>query len=214
MPGSATATAGGITLYEILGVMPGASLDEIRDACAERRDALSPARLSGAPSKVVSAASLALRSVDAAWQVLADRPARQRYDEAAGIRRPGTGLVPAGQVPSEPGWDPDLTGNPLVDAGFAGVFTALEIADELAGWLAPHPHAARRVTVPDIRGLFYRPCSELIGRAGLQLVVVRLTAHPAPVEGLVVGQSPAAGRKARRGSMLTAEVWHPPEPGR
>ncbi|MBO0808385.1 MAG: DnaJ domain-containing protein, partial [Actinobacteria bacterium] len=91
MPGSATATASGITLYEILGVMPGASLDEIRDACAERRDALSPARLSGAPSKVVSAASLALRSVDAAWRVLADPEARQRYDESAGISRPGAG---------------------------------------------------------------------------------------------------------------------------
>lgn len=204
MPGSATATAGGITLYEILGVMPGATLDEIRDACAERRDALSPARLSGAPSKVVSAASLALRSVDAAWRALADPAARQRYDESAGISRPGTGLELPVPVPSEPGADL-LLGR----AEFA-----VAAIEELADWLAPHPHASRRVTVPDIRGLFYRPCSELIGRAGLQLVAVRLTAHPAPVEGLVVGQSPAAGQKARRGSMLTAEVWHPAEPGR
>lgn len=203
MPGSAAATAGGITWYEILGVMPGATLGEIRDACAERRDALSPARLSGAPSKVVSAATRALQSVDAAWRVLADPAARQRYDEAAGIQRSGTGLEAPVAVPSEPG----------ADLWLGQAEFAVAAMEELADWLAPHPHAARRVIVPDIRGLFYRPCCGLLARVGLRVAVVRLTPHPAPVEGLVVGQSPAAGRKARRDSTLTVEVWHPAEPG-
>jgi beta-lactam-binding protein with PASTA domain len=41
---------------------------------------------------------------------------------------------------------------------------------------------------------------------------IRLTAHPMPVEGLVVSQAPAPGERAHRGSTLTVQVWHPAEP--
>jgi PASTA domain len=77
--------------------------------------------------------------------------------------------------------------------------------------LAPHPAApSRRVTVPDVRGLFFSVCLPIAGKAGLRIVTVRLTEHPMPVDGLVVGQSPEAAARARRGSALTVRVWHPP----
>jgi beta-lactam-binding protein with PASTA domain len=41
---------------------------------------------------------------------------------------------------------------------------------------------------------------------------IRLTLHPMPVEGLVVGQTPAAGDRVHRESTLTVRLWHPSEP--
>ncbi len=56
----------------------------------------------------------------------------------------------------------------------------------------------RGLLVPDLRGLFYQPCQAVVTMAGLRMTVVRLTADPAPVEGLVVGQSPLLpGRSPR-----------------
>lgn len=73
------------------------------------------------------------------------------------------------------------------------------------------PSATRRgrLAVPDLRGLFYRSSQEIAAMAGLRLAVVRLTPDPLPVEGLVVGQSPAPGETVRRRSTLTVQVWHP-----
>ena len=76
--------------------------------------------------------------------------------------------------------------------------------------LASHPGPPRRVTVPDVRGLFYSTCSGITGKLGLRIAAVRLTEHPMPVDGLVVDQSPGPAVKARRGSVLTVQVWHPP----
>ena len=45
---------------------------------------------------------------------------------------------------------------------------------------------------------------------GLRVITVRLTAHPRPVDGLVVAQSPGPATRARRGTALTVQVWHPP----
>jgi hypothetical protein len=55
---------------------------------------------------------------------------------------------------------------------------------------------------------------EVVGRLGLHVAPVRLTPHPMPVDGLVVGQKPAPGERVHRNSTLTVQVWHPPEPGR
>jgi hypothetical protein len=52
------------------------------------------------------------------------------------------------------------------------------------------------------------------GRVGLHLHPIRLTPHPAPVEGLVVGQMPPPGKHVHRNSTLTVRLWHPSEPGR
>ncbi len=80
--------------------------------------------------------------------------------------------------------------------------------------MAPRPAAPpRRVVVPDVRGLFFGPCQAVATMAGFRLRVVRLTAAPLPVEGLVAGQWPASGAAVRRDSELTVEVWHPARRG-
>jgi hypothetical protein len=67
----------------------------------------------------------------------------------------------------------------------------------------------RRLTVPDVRGLFYRSSQAVAAMAGLRLAVVRLTSESLPVEGLVVGQSPDPGETVRHRSTLTIQIWHP-----
>ena len=54
------------------------------------------------------------------------------------------------------------------------------------------------MVVPDVTGLFYGACLEVAGRLGLHVAPVRLTPHPMPVDGLVVGQTPAPGERAHR----------------
>ena len=201
--------AGQLTWYDILDVSPGAPADEVQRAFAAKASVLRPELISGAPSNAVSAAGRASAAIEAARQVLTDPARRQRYDEEIGIRRPGQGLDRAEPVPSEigpgPAWysmrdgpDPDALADALTDA--LGV---------LADWLAPHPAPPRRIAVPDVRGLFVGPCRRLVTSLGLRLEIVQLTADPMPVEGLVVGQSPPPGTKARRSGTLTVQVWHP-----
>jgi beta-lactam-binding protein with PASTA domain len=80
----------------------------------------------------------------------------------------------------------------------------------LTDWLGPHPGPPRRVIVPDVKGLFYPVCLQIVGRLGFRIREIQLTEHPMPVEGLVVGQSPRPATKVRRASELTVQVWHPP----
>jgi hypothetical protein len=82
---------------------------------------------------------------------------------------------------------------------------------DIASGLAWHrrPRPPRRVTVPDVRGLFYNVCQEVAGRLGMQVTPVRLTERPMPVDGLIVDQDPPPG-VLRRGGQLTVRVWHPP----
>jgi beta-lactam-binding protein with PASTA domain len=79
----------------------------------------------------------------------------------------------------------------------------------LADLMTPHPAPARRVTVPDLRGLFMGSCLRIAGDLGLHLETVHLTAQPMAVEGLVVTQSPSPGTKVRRESTVTVQIWHP-----
>jgi curved DNA-binding protein CbpA len=194
-----------ITWYDILGVLPGASMEEIQRAYDSKASLLGPEFVAGAPSKVVAAASRAQRIIDTARRVLGDPVNRQRYDEAVSIRRSGEGLVRPEDFPSEGGWR-------LGDFGLAG---DLKVAEALAGlmaladWLAPRPRQPRRITVPDVRGLFHSVCFQIIGRLDLRVTVIQLTEHPTPVDGLVVDQSPRPPAKARRASELTVQVWHP-----
>ena len=111
----------------------------------------------------------------------------------------GGGLDRPPPVPSGPGADP---------AGRA--VTADMVLAALADVMTAHPAPPRRVTVPDLRGLFVRPALRAAGALGLHLDMIQLTAQPMPVEGLVVDQSPAPGTKARRFATLTVQVRHPP----
>ena len=185
-----------ITWYDVLNVLPDAGPGDIRHAWQARKAALQPGTLAGATPEVVSAAQRALRATDEAWRVLADPAARESYDEDIGFLRPGEGLASPSRGPS----GPDV----ILGEGWS-------TADEEA--LEPYSDRPSRVVLPDVRGLFYQACLEVAGRIGLHLVPIRLTPHPMPVEGLVVGQTPAPGQRVHRGSTLTVQVWHPPKPG-
>jgi len=194
-----------ITWYDVLGVLPGASAEQVRHARDAKVSLLRPELLAGAPSPVVTAARRAHEILDAARRVLADPEDRARYDEAAGIRREGGGLARRDGFPTEPGLTPGA-GLGAGNTGAALLGGLLALSD----WLGPHPGPPRRVAVPDVRGLFFSVCLEITGKLGLRVTTVRLTAHPMPVDGLVVAQSPKPATRARRGSPLTVQVWHPP----
>lgn len=195
-----------ITWYDILGVLPGASVRDIQDQYDGKARLLRPELLSGSPSTVVMAASRAQRILDAAWRGLGDPANRERYDEAAGFHRSSEGLAPPRDYPSDPGFGP-------ADSGYPGGVRAEELLGglmALTDWLAPHPHQPSRIPAPDFWGLFYSVCLEVAGRLGLHLTTVRLTEHPMPVDGLIVDQSPLPPAKIRRVGTLTVNVWHPP----
>jgi hypothetical protein len=194
----------GITWYDVLGVLPGASAEQVQRQHDSKVSLLRPEFLAGAPSPVVVAASRAREILDAARRVLADPVRRARYDEAVGLRGSGASLARRASFPSEPGQEPD--------AGFIVSTAGAELLSgvlALADWLAPHPDSPKRVAVPDVRGLFFSVCLGITGKLGLRVITVRLTEHPMPVDGLVVGQSPGPAAQARRGSALTLQVWHP-----
>jgi hypothetical protein len=195
----------GITCYSVLGVLPGSSPDQIKSAYDAKASQLRPQLLSGASSPVIKAASRAQLMLDAAWSLLGDPVNRKRYDEAVGIRRSGGGLASTEGFASEPGWgstDADFVGAPGAEV--------LGVLMELTDWLTPHPRPPSRLGVPDLRGLFYSVCLDIVTRVDLRLTAVRLTEHPMPVDGLVVDQSPRPPAKVRRDSELTVQVWHPP----
>ena len=184
-----------ITWYDVLGVLPDAPTDDIRLAWQARMLALQPGPLAGASSQVQSAADRARQAVEQAWRVLADPAAREAYDRNVGFVRPGEGLASPGRGPT----GPDVS----LGEGWS-------TADEEA--LEPYAHRPSRVVVPDVTGLFFRACMDVAGRIGLHLASVRLTPHPAPVEGLVVHQAPSPGKHAHRNSTLTVQLWFPQSP--
>jgi hypothetical protein len=195
-------------LYEILGVLPGASRHQIERAYRAQLAMLAPAMIAGSSTKVLKAVDRARATAEQAWRVLGDPSARARYDLETGLRTAGTGLERASSMPSEPGWNLGPAGTRLL-ASPDGAALVLGALDALAGWLAPDPGPTRRVVVPDVCGLFAGPGQRAAGGAGLRLKIVRLTANPMPVEGLIVGQSPAKDAKVRRFATLTVQVWHP-----
>lgn len=212
-----------ITWYDVLGVSSGADRDTVRDAYAQRSQQLRPELLNGAPSPVLLAAERAAAAVKAAWLVLSDPGRRRRYDREVGASR-GGGLrgtaafggssSPSGAAeladsagPLVLGTELDLMLNEMPEAAGA----VLDIFATLTPWTTPLPAApSRRITVPELRGLFFRACRDVVTTAGLRLAVERLTEDPMPVEGLVVGQSEKPGSHVRRKSTLTVQVWHPP----
>ena len=223
------AVAESITWYDVLGVSAGAAGDTVRDAYGQRSRQLRPELLTGAPSAVLQAAERARAAIEAAWLVLSDPGRRRRYDREAGVYSggglrgtaafggdswvAGSGGSPA---PSASGGSVPLVfgtelGELLGDGAEPAAGAALEIFATLSAWTTPLPAAPpRRITVPEVRGLFFRACQDVVTMAGLRLQVDRLTQEPMAVEGLVAGQSPAPGSHVRRLSTLTVQVWHPP----
>ena len=188
-----------ITWYDVLDVLPGAEPEKIRREYDAKRSLLRPELISGAPSNVLQGISRAQGILDNAWEVLGDPVSRGRYDESIGLRGPGGHLREPGTNPEGSGFGPPETGGDPTD----GYLT-------LTGWLGPQRRRAKRVAVPDVRGLFYNVCLEVAARWNLHVRTVRLTPHPMPVEGLVVDQSPRAPAELQRHGELTVSVWHPP----
>ena len=93
----------GITWYDILGAPPAASSEDIEQVYDAKSGVLRPDLLTGAPSKVVTAAERAQGIMNAARRVLGDPVSRQRYDEGAGLWRSGGSLDQHGTTPPGPG---------------------------------------------------------------------------------------------------------------
>jgi PASTA domain/DnaJ domain len=194
-----------LSYYDVLGVMPGASADEIRQSYNAKMSVLAPSMIAGAPSKAIAVVDRASAALEVARRILLDPAERRRYDTEIGILRPGTGLAAPVSVPSagswtrQPGW------------GGAGADPGAVVAGvgAIADWLAPHPASRRHVAVPDVRGLFIGAARRFLTMTGLRAEVVQLTKDPAPVEGLVVDQSPRADARVRRSTTVTVQVWHP-----
>jgi hypothetical protein len=183
-----------ITWYDVLGVLPDASAGDIRDAWQARTAALEPGMLAGAAPEVLAAADRARQAVADAGRVLGDPTARESYDERIRFARPGEGLEAPGRGPT----GPDVALGPNWS----------EANEEaLVAYGDPPSHLA----APDVTGLFYQACMDVAGRSGLHVEPVRLTPHPMPVEGLVVGQTPDPGERVHRNGTLTVRVWHPSE---
>lgn len=209
------AMADRITLYDILGIVPGSSTETVRRAYQDKARQLDRAQIAAAPAKVIEAATRGRKALDTAWLVLGKPAERERYDEQIGISLKGAGLDRPEPTPSGPGLD-------ALDSDTAvGVLeTVQELGVVLAGlgaladWLIPLPLKSRRqpreVIVPDVRGLLFGACQDVLAKAGFRISTVRLTDQPMPVEGLVVDQSPVPGEKVARSSTLTVQVWHPP----
>jgi len=124
-------STGIITWYDVLGVLPDAPREDIRDAWQARTGALQPGPLAGAPPDVLSAADGARQAVQEAWRVLADPAARESYDEEIGFVRPGEGLDPHGPV----SWQPSHVVVPDVRGLFYGA--CLEVAGRVGLHVAP-----------------------------------------------------------------------------
>src|SRR5215813_10132839 len=102
-PDSGGAMGPGITWYDVLGALPGASAEEIRREYDSKASLLRPELIAGSPSTVVTAVSRAQGILDSAWRVVGDPVRRKGYDEAIGLRRRGGGLARCERFPSEPG---------------------------------------------------------------------------------------------------------------
>jgi uncharacterized RDD family membrane protein YckC len=78
MTGDADAT----DIYELMGVEPDASKDEIKEAYRRRLEDLKFKAETGRSDKIRDAARAETKQLNAAWQVLSDPFQRQRYDDA------------------------------------------------------------------------------------------------------------------------------------
>jgi PASTA domain len=88
---------------------------------------------------------------------------------------------------------------------------AAAVLDTIASWLAPS-RETKVVRVPEFRGRHVSDTFLAALQAGVKTRVVRLTEHPAPVDGYVVAQDPLPGTRVKRDSRVSLIVRHPEDP--
>jgi hypothetical protein len=96
--------AGQLSWYDIFDIAPDSSADEVQRAFDEKTGVLRPELISGASSKVVTAAERARAALEAGRHILTDPASRRRYDEEIGIRTTGGGLCSPEVVSAAPEW--------------------------------------------------------------------------------------------------------------
>ena len=84
------ATPGERTHYQVLGVAPTASPDEVRRAHRQLARVLHPDRLAGSSAAERTLAERRMREVNAAWTTLSNPARRADYDQELAAARPGT----------------------------------------------------------------------------------------------------------------------------
>lgn len=92
---------------------------------------------------------------------------------------------------------------PGADEVFEGMQKALEEV------LEHHRGPSRKVIVPRFIGLSVPEMWALASRAGVHVKISRLSAER-PIPGRIVGQSPNAGKKVRRNSVVDLHVTFEP----
>lgn len=191
--------------YEVFGVAPGATTEEIHARYVAKVRMLDPSCHAGADPEVLVLARRAQERLHQAWKTLRDASSRRCYDEmlgeaSDGHQEPENSL---GHPPlSSPSW-----ANIPAPSGRLGALLAVPAA--VADWLAPRPHRPRKVVVPEFLTMNVSQTSVIALRADVRLQVVRLTENPAPTDGIVVDQDPSPGTTVRRGSTVRLPVLHP-----
>ena len=79
----------GITWYDVLGVLPDATPEDIHAAWQAEKGRAAAGRAGGGFAECVVAAARARQVVEGAWGVLGDPVVRERYDEEIGFARRG-----------------------------------------------------------------------------------------------------------------------------
>ena len=217
--------------YEVLGVPPNATQDDVHHAYLAKAEQLTPERFAAASEEVRTAVSRASVAIDAAWHVLSDVALRAHYD--SDVTLSGSGADNERDERSswrrrhaEHVWDMER-GLGLSLTSVLGVHPSSRVAtsqDEypkgLADqaiapdeeWLASplyDPYASlERIAdffVPSVCGIRGSEVWYAVARADLHIKCVWLTDHPSG-DGIVVTQDPLAGTTARRFSTLTIEI--------
>jgi uncharacterized RDD family membrane protein YckC len=149
--------------YELLGVEPDASKDEIRDAYRGRLEELKVQAENGKSDQQREAARRETKELNSAWQVLSDPFQRQRYDDALGVEGGEVELVD------------DAEGDADDDAG-----EARPPARGLRRFLEPQPRAggkqparARERKPPEgVSGAEAAPLGRRLAAMGIDLAIV------------------------------------------
>ena len=151
--------------YEVIGVAPGATTEEIHARYVAKVGMLDPSCHAGADPEVLVLARRAQERLHQAWETLKDASSRRCYDEllgqaSEGHQEPEDAL---GRPPlSSPSW-------PNIPAPSGRLGALLAVPAAVADWLAPGPRRPRKVVVPEFLAMNVSQTSAIALRADVRL---------------------------------------------